>query len=208
LARVAAGLIQKRFDEGVNVDLRGWNERYRSRARVAEDFEAAPTPLLAKTIQDLAPGRALDLACGTGRNALWLANQGWAVTAVDGSAAAIEVLRSRAGEQGLSIDATVADLEKGDYWIDRERWDLIAICYYLQIDLFLAAKQSVAPGGIVLAIVHVHEPGEASSSHCLRTGELETYFSGWEILHSFEGQPSDPTHRRRVAEIVARRPAR
>ena len=178
------------------------------RERVAEDFEAAPTPLLVKTVQNLTPGRALDLACGTGRNALWLAERGWTVTAVDGSAAAIEVLCSRAREQGLQVDAKVADLEKGEYQIDRGGWDLIAMCYYMQIDLFEAAKQGVAPGGIVLAIVHVTEPGAGPSSHCLRAGELQTYFRDWEILHSFEGQPSDLTHRRRVAEIVARRPSR
>ena len=192
----------------MNVNLREWEERYRSRERVAEDFEAAPTPLLVNTAKRLVPGRALDLACGTGRNALWLAEQGWSVKAVDGSAAAIEVLRRRAGERGIILDTRVADLEGGKYQIDRAAWDLVAMCYYLQTDLFEAAKQAVAPRGIVLAIVHVNEPGEEASSHCLRPGELENYFLGWEILRSFEGQPSDPTHRRRVAEIVARRPMR
>lgn len=190
------------------MDLRGWDERYRSRERIVEDFEAAPTPLLMETTKKLASGRALDLASGTGRNALWLAAHGWTVTAVDGSAAAIEALRCRATERGLSLDAKVADLEKGEYRIAREAWDLIAMCYYLQIDLFEAAKQGVVGGGIVLAIVHVSEPGEGPTAHCLRPGELEKYFGGWEILHSFEGQPSDPSHRKRVAEIVARRPQR
>jgi tellurite methyltransferase len=201
-------LIREIEEKGVNVDLRGWDERYRLKERAAEDFEAAPTPLLMKTVQDVAPGRALDLGCGTGRNALWLASQGWTVAAVDGSEAAIEVLRLRAREQCLPIDAKVADLEKADYRIDRGAWDLIAMCYYLQVNLFEAAKQGVKQGGIVLAIVHVNELGEGPSKHCLRPGELGNYFRGWEILHSFEGQPSDPTHRRRVAEIVARRPAR
>lgn len=190
------------------MDLRGWDERYRSRERIVEDFEAAPTPLLMETAKSMTPGRALDLACGTGRNALWLAEQGWTVTAVDGSAAAIEALRCRAAERGLSLDAKVADLEKGEYRIDREAWELIAMCYYLQIDLFEAAKQGVVRGGIVLAIVHVSQPGEAPTAHCLRSGELEKHFAGWEILHSFEGPPGDPSHRKHVLEIVARRPPR
>ena len=196
----------KSWDEGAKVDLRGWDERYRLRERVAEDFEAAPNPLLMETVKDMAPGRALDLACGTGRNALWLAEQSWTVTAVDGSAAAIEVLRRRASERGLTLDARVADLESSQFRIDRAAWDLIAMCYYLQLDLFEAAKQGLVPGGIVLVIIHASEVGEEPTSHSVRSGELGNYFRGWEILHNYEGAPRDPSHRRRVAEIVARRP--
>jgi 2-polyprenyl-3-methyl-5-hydroxy-6-metoxy-1,4-benzoquinol methylase len=87
------------------MDTRGWDERYRSSQRPAEDLEAAPNPLLIETAQRLTPGKALDLACGTGRNALWLAEHGWSVTAVDGSPAAIEILRQRASEKGIPVDA-------------------------------------------------------------------------------------------------------
>jgi len=80
------------------MDLNDWNKRYRLRERPAEDLEAAPTPLLVETASALAPGKAprkaLDLACGAGRNALWLAEHGWEVTAVDGAPAAIEILRT------------------------------------------------------------------------------------------------------------------
>src|ERR1700681_4479954 len=127
------------------MDIRGWDERYRSSQRPAEDLEAAPNPLLIETAQRLPAGKALDLACGTGRNALWLAEHGWSVTAVDGAPAAIEILRHRASERGLHIDAGIANLEKGEYRIEPSTWDLIAICYYLQRDLFEPAKQGVAP---------------------------------------------------------------
>ena len=62
------------------------------------------------------------------------------------------------------------------------------------------------PGAIVLAIVHITEPGEEPTYKRLRPGELRSYFDGWEILHSYEGKPADPDHQRAVAEIVARRP--
>jgi tellurite methyltransferase len=160
----------------------------------------------AKFVPGKAPGKALDLACGTGRNALWLAEHGWEVTAVDGAAAAIEILRTRAAERGLKSNAIVADLEKGEFEIEPSRWDLVAMCYYLQRNLFEPAKRGVAPGGILISIVHVNEPGEADGPYRLRHGELEQYFADWEILHLFEGKANDSAHRRAVAEIVARCP--
>jgi tellurite methyltransferase len=188
------------------MEIQGWDERYRSAGRRAEDLDAAPTPLLVESAKQLAPGNALDLACGSGRNALWLAKQGWSVTAVDGSPVAMEILRSRASERGFTVNTRVADLEKSEYRIQPSHWNLIAICYYLQRDLFEPAKQGVVPGGILISIVHITEPGEEPTAHRLRPGELERYFQGWEILHRREGKPNDPAHQRSVAEIVARRP--
>jgi tellurite methyltransferase len=187
------------------MEIRDWNERYRLRERPAEDLDAAPTPLLVETAAALAPGKALDLACGAGRNALWLAEHGWEVTAVDGADAAIEILRTRASERGLRINAVVADLEKGEFEIVPSRWDLVAMCYYLQRNLFEPAKRGVAPGGILISIVHVNEPGEGDGPYRLRPGQLEQYFTGLEILHRYEGKANDSAHRRAVAEIVARR---
>jgi len=154
----------------------------------------------------LAPGTALDLACGAGRNALWLAERGWNVTAVDGSSEAIEICGGRAVERGLKIEASVADLEKGEFEIEPSRWDLIAICYYLQRNLFEPAKRGVKPGGILISVVHVSEPGQEPTPHSLRPGELEMFFKGWEILHRHEGMANDAPHRRPVAEVVARGP--
>lgn len=187
------------------VDVSGWNERYRSGERVSEDFDAAPTPLLVKTARNLHPGRALDLACGTGRNAVWLAEHGWSVTAVDGAKSAIWTLRSRASAAELELKAIVADLAKGEYHIKKSAWDLIAICYYLQRDLFEPAKRGVIPGGVLVAIVHITEAGEEPSETRLRPGELKDYFRDWQILHHYEGKPADEAHRRAVAEVVARR---
>jgi SAM-dependent methyltransferase len=188
------------------MEITGWEERYRSGEYPGGDTEDTPTPLLVETVRHLPPGQALDLACGTGRNALWLAEHGWRVTAVDGAPAAIEILRSRAAERGVAVGTRVADLEKGEYRIARSAWDLIVICYYLQRDLFQPAKEGLIPGGLLLAIVHITEPGEAPTAHRLRPGELARYFEGWEILHRHEGKPNDAAHRRLVAEIVARRP--
>ncbi|MGA7793405.1 MAG: methyltransferase domain-containing protein [Candidatus Acidiferrales bacterium] len=194
------------------MEINDWNKRYRLRERPAEDLDAAPTPLLVEIASALAPGKApreaLDLACGAGRNALWLAERGWEVTAVDAAPAAIEILQRRAKERGLKINAVVADLEKGEFEIEPSRWDLVAMCYYLQRNFFEPAKRGVAPGGILISIVHINEPGEEDGPHRLRPGQLEQYFAGWEILHRHEGKATDSAHHRPVAEIVARRPLR
>jgi tellurite methyltransferase len=194
------------------MEIQDWNKRYRMRERPAEDMDPAPTPLLVETAAALAPGkapfRALDLACGAGRNALWLAEHGWEVTAVDGAPAAIEILQTRAVERGVKINVVVADLEKDEFQIEPSRWDLVAMCYYLQRNLFDPAKRGVTSGGILISIVHMTEPGEVDSPYRLRPGQLEHYFAGWEILHRREGKANDSAHRRAVAEIVAGRPLR
>jgi tellurite methyltransferase len=187
------------------VDLKGWNERYL--AQEGEHAGTDPVALLVETAERLPPGRALDLACGAGRNALWLAERGWRVAAVDGAEAAIGILRRRASERGLRIDARVADLENGGYAIEPESWDLIVFSYYLQRDLFEPARRGVKPGGLILAIVHITGPGEEPTFKRLRPGELKGYFAGWEVLHEYEGQPKDPGHKYGVSELVARRPA-
>jgi len=191
------------YSNRVNIDVMnidGWDRRYAS----PDEPEWAPTPLVIETAEKLKAGRALDLACGTGRNALWLAQQGWSVTAVDGSAKAIEILVRRAEARGVEIDARVADLEKGEYHVQPSAWDLITICYYLQRDLLEPAKLGVVPCGVLMVIVHISAAGEEPSRFQMRPGELVTYFKGWEILHSYEGAPRDSAHARAVAEVVAR----
>ncbi|HXC33688.1 MAG TPA: methyltransferase domain-containing protein [Verrucomicrobiae bacterium] len=188
------------------MEVDSWNKRYRLRERPEEDLAAEPTPLVVKFATGLAPGKALDLACGAGRNAIWLAEHGWEVTAVDGAQVAIEILQARAAERGLTVNTVVADLEKGEFEIEPSRWDLIAMCYYLQRNLYEPAKRGVRPGGVLISIVHITGPGEAASPHRLLPAQLEKYFAGWEILHRHEGKPNDSAHHHAVAEIVARRP--
>lgn len=188
------------------MDLRGWNDRYRGKAHRFEDLEAPPTPLLVETAGKLRPGKALDLAAGTGRNALWLARRGWVVQAVDGASAAIEILNERAAVEELAIETAIADLTSSGWRGVADEFDLVAICYYLQRSLFATAGACVKPGGLLLTIVHITQCDEEPTESRLRRGELAGYFEGWEILHHREGKSADPAHKRDVAEMVARRP--
>ena len=98
-----------------------WNERY-SRG---EHLTKEPMPLLVRAISGLKPGRALDLACGKGRHALFLAERGWQVTAIDASHVGIEMAKAEARVRGVEVDWRVADLERGRFEIEAEAYDLI-----------------------------------------------------------------------------------
>lgn len=183
------------------MDIAGWEERYRSGATGKED---APTILLVETVEKLAAGAAIDLACGAGRNALYLAERGWDVTAIDGSVRAVELLRERSAARRLQVHTEVADLTAPNFTLEPDTFDLVLIAYYLQRDLFVKAKAAVRPGGVVVAIAHTPEPGESWSEKRAAPGELRKFFRDWEILWEYEGPSRDPAHRRPVAEVVAR----
>jgi SAM-dependent methyltransferase len=182
-----------------------WDERYRR----GDHLDDPPMPLLVRVAETLAPGRALDIACGPGRHALFLAERGWQVTAVDASGVAIEVLKTRAQARGLNLDARVADLEKGKFKIEPDAYDLICDCYYLQRNLFPHLRAGVRPGGLVVAAIHMvdNTPGvkPMNPNFLLQSGELRSEFADWAVLHYYEGKPTEAGHQRQVAEIVARR---
>ncbi|MDT4924540.1 MAG: hypothetical protein QOG01_2253 [Pseudonocardiales bacterium] len=134
------------------MDAAAWDERYRSLDSV---WGAAPNRFVEQELSDLAPGRALDLACGEGRNAIWLASLGWQVIGVDFSAVALE--KARAGERhGPPVTWTVADATT---YHAPEPVDLALLCY-LQVDTptrraaVTNAAAALAPGGTLLVVAH------------------------------------------------------
>lgn len=185
------------------MDIAGWEKMYRSGERGAEEH---PTALVIETAQQLPPGAAIDLACGTGRNAFYLAEHRWNVTAIDGSASAIQTLGERAASRSLNLRTKVADLNSPAFTLPEDAFDLVVIAYYFQRDLFPIAKAAVRPAGLLLAIAHTADPGETPNPKRVEPGELRSIFQGWEILYEYEGPSRDPAHRRPVSELVARRP--
>ena len=182
-----------------------WEKRYRS----GEQIDAEPHPLVTKFVSSLTPGLALDVACGTGRHALWLAERGWQVIAVDSSPTAIQILQQRAREKTVHVDARIADLERHEFIIEPEIYNLIIICNYLQRDLFELVRKGTRIGGIVIAIIATVDDDPnvkpMNPAYLLNPGELKTEFEGWGVLHSFEGKPIKETRRRATAEVIARR---
>jgi SAM-dependent methyltransferase len=131
-----------------------WNERYAGKELV---WTAEPNRLFAAEVGDLAPGRALDLACGEGRNAVWLAERGWRVTGVDFSDVALAKAAELAAGRGVDVDWVVADVL--EYEPEPRSFDLVAVLY-LQLpreELLHAvrsAANAVAPGGTLVVLGH------------------------------------------------------
>lgn len=182
-----------------------WDDRYKQGEHTNNDSH----PLVVRFASQLEPGRALDIACGTGRHALYLAERGWQVTAVDSSKVAIEILLKRAHQLGVTVDARVADLELGEFTIEPDRYDLIVNCCYLQRDLFPIIKAGVRVGGLVIAVIAMEDDDpnvkSMNPAFLLQPGELRASFEGWELLHDFEGKPKAKPKQRAMAEIAVRR---
>src|SRR5262245_66612173 len=100
-----------------------WDNRYRA----GEHINDQPHPLITKFASKLSSGRALDIACGTGRHALWLAERGWRVTAVDSSPTAVQILQEHGRERAVHIDVRIADLERHEFTIARESYALVVV---------------------------------------------------------------------------------
>jgi tellurite methyltransferase len=183
-----------------------WDRRHREREHEIQE----PNPIITNFAGQIPPGSALDLACGTGRHTIWLAEHGWNVTAVDSSRVALDILQQRALETGVAVNIVLADLERHEFAIEPESYDLIVVCNYLQRDLSPVIRAGVRIGGAVIAIIAMVDSDPnvrpMNPAYLLNPGELRAQFEGWELIHDFEGKPAGDTRRRATAEIIARRP--
>ncbi|HEY4620152.1 MAG TPA: class I SAM-dependent methyltransferase [Gaiellaceae bacterium] len=131
-----------------------WDRKYAETERL---WGRDPNRFLVTEVSDLPPGRALDLACGEGRNAIWLAELGWRTTGVDFSQVAIAKARERASQASLDVEFVCADLL--DYEPERDAYDLVLL-FYLQLprdELRLVlerAASALAAGGTFLLVGH------------------------------------------------------
>lgn len=131
-----------------------WDRKY---AETDSLWSREPNRFLVAEVADLAPGRALDLACGEGRNTLWLAERGWEAIGVDFSEVAIGKARERASATGLDVDFVCADLL--EYEPEPDAFDLVLVFYlHLQaaeLRLVLSrATAALVAGGTFLLVDH------------------------------------------------------
>jgi SAM-dependent methyltransferase len=136
------------------MDREGWNRRYEGRELI---WTAEPNRFLAAEVADLTPGRALDLGAGEGRNAVWLAEQGWDVTAVDFSEVGLAKGERLATQRGVRVRWLVADLRDGP--LPATGLDLVAVLYlhlpaHERRGVLTRAAASLAPGGVLLVVGH------------------------------------------------------
>jgi SAM-dependent methyltransferase len=131
-----------------------WNERYGGAELL---WSSTPNRFLTAETENLEPGRALDLACGEGRNAVWLAERGWRVTGVDFAEAALAKATELAAGRGVELELVHADLLD---WVPPPRaYDLVVVLY-LQLPaverrlVLSRAAAAVAPRGTFLLVAH------------------------------------------------------
>jgi SAM-dependent methyltransferase len=161
-----------------------WDERF---DREMFLYGKEPVEFLAQHITDLRVGKALVLAAGEGRNAVYLAQQGFDVIAVDASAKGLEKARALAAERDTMIETVVADLREHDLGV--EQYDLITDFYYHQPDLFPKVMRALKPGGFfVLQGFSIDQPdtnrfGPRNPDFLVKPNELLRNFDGYRIRH-------------------------
>jgi SAM-dependent methyltransferase len=184
-----------------------WDDRYRLGDWADID---EPAPILRDAEAWLEPpGLALDVACGAGRNSLFLARRGFTVIAVDISWEGLRRLAARAGQESLEIHPIHADLES--FAFSAESFDVIINSRFLLRSLFPTFRSALKSGGILLIeTFNVDEievlGGDIRRPFALERGELQRSFRDFDFLRYEEGVFEEPEGERGLARLIARKP--
>lgn len=181
------------------------------RQHAVRDNEQQPSGFLREIFEagawQIGPGRALDIATGKGRNAIFLAAQGFAVGAIDISPVALAEARSRAEEKGLAISWQQADLEKIE--LPENSYDLIVNFNYLQRTLVPQLKAALKVGGHVIFETYLIDQQTighpTNPDYLLRHNELLDLFGGFRVLYFREGRFEDNGEDAFRAGLLARK---
>jgi SAM-dependent methyltransferase len=193
-----------------------WDERWRLRL---EGPLRHPNRFLVEEVEALPPGRALDLACGAGRNAVWLAEQGWRVTGVDYSAVALTAARALAAERGVEGEWIEADVVAWEP--PAAAFDLVCVLY-LQLPapdrraVHAHAVRALAPGGRLLVVAHHRDNltegygGPKSPAVLFSEDEVAADLAGLEVERAARAErpvvDEEGEHVAIDAVVLARRP--
>lgn len=151
----------------------------------------------------------LDLACGYGRNGLFLARHNVSVIFADNSKVAIQSITEELQRSELEGECWLVDFEAiGSHPLKGKMFDAVMVFNYLHRPLLSSIKAAIRPGGLIIYetfTVKQREFGRPNNPHfLLQPSELRTAFDDWEILQDFEGEAQDP--KRAIASLIARRP--
>ena len=188
------------------LDREKWNQRY------AEDSYRKNNPV--NLVQDWLPekplGKALDVACGAGRNALFLAAAGYRVDAIDISSEGLKNARQNAAGQGLEINWIEHDLDR-PFEFDRD-YDVILVMWFVNLGLVTRLCGCLAPGGLLLCEEHLITDqaviGPRTDDYRVAPGALRKAVAGLELLLYEESVETGEEDGERVASarVVARKP--
>ncbi|MBI2919423.1 MAG: class I SAM-dependent methyltransferase [Chloroflexi bacterium] len=171
--------------------------------------EWEPSPLLVEWASRLPKGRALDLACGAGRNAFFLAGQGYEVDALDIASAGLALGRQRAQALGLSINWVQTDLDT--YALPAATYDVVVVCFYMNLPLAPALVDALKPCGVLVYEHHLRVPGASDGprnpEHRFAPGELRQLFPSLQVLDYQEGVFNEAGRQHAHARLVAQKPS-
>lgn len=190
-------------------DLKKWDERYRAGSYADRNY---PTTLVQDFLTDVPRGRALDVACGAGRNALFLAASGFDVDAIDISEIGLERARANALVRGLKVNWIAGDIERGisEFLPDRQRYELVVMVRYVNMQLVPELISLLSDPGVLIVEEHLRTgsdvAGPKQSAYRLRPNELLRAARNMRIVHYHEGLVADPDGRSAaLAQLVAYR---
>lgn len=173
---------QKLTGDEIDTDQQGWELLYRKGKKFR--YGRNPAPFLVEAHSYLAPGRALDLGMGEGRNAVYLAKKGFEVDGVDISESATRRARKFAKDSGTSIRAITADLNR--YKIRPDTYDLIIVFYYLNPNIFPQIYAGLKKGGIVVfennSYAQLRYNSRIPKDLLVAPGEIKSLFKNFQIL--------------------------
>ncbi|SDZ84415.1 Methyltransferase domain-containing protein [Haloplanus vescus] len=182
-----------------------WNEKYNDDSfRLPDD----PIPELARRIDTLPSGRALDVATGTGRNARFLAAEGYDVDAVDVSDEALDRARRAAEEAGVDVNWIRADID--DFEFEPNAYDVITVSFFAMLERLPDLTTALAPGGVLVYEHHLRSSddidiGPSSDRYRYPTNHLLHACLDLTILHYEERTRADHEGQTQaVATLVAR----
>ena len=189
-------------------DREKWDERYRLGAY--ED-RTHPSAWLERWLAGVTVGRALDVPCGAGRNAVFLASRGFSVTGIDISAVALVRAEATARARGLSVEWIRRDLDAGHGVTGT--FELIVLIHYVDLDLLRNLVDLLAPGGHLVAELHLatDQPvaGPQDPAFRVAPGALRDAVGQLDILAYSEEVVEDPDGRTvALARLAARQPRR
>ena len=191
----------------MKTDQKRWNKRFRTKEFA---LGKEPNPFLKRHIHLLPKGKALDMAAGEGRNAVFLAQHGLEVDAVDISKKGLKKARKLAREKGVKVNAFLVDLDH--YQIKRNRYDLIANFYFLKRRLIPRIRKGLKKGGKVIFETYLLEHrnlgagGPKQAKYFLKPNELLGFFKTFRILFYREGIFREGGKRKAVASLIAEKP--